>query len=84
MKIRRNALCTCGSGKKYKRCCQEKHASQDASWTKGTRLLVVIVSALLLSGFVMLLTQADTTSSSASIRPGQVWSPEHGHWHDVR
>lgn len=30
MKIGRNALCPCGSGKKYKRCCQGKHASGDS------------------------------------------------------
>jgi uncharacterized protein YecA (UPF0149 family) len=27
-KISRNAPCPCGSGKKYKKCCLQKHAAQ--------------------------------------------------------
>lgn len=31
MKIGRNDRCSCGSGKKYKKCCLNKHSTRDAS-----------------------------------------------------
>jgi hypothetical protein len=34
-KINRNDLCSCGSGKKYKKCCLERQASgQSYSWAE--------------------------------------------------
>lgn len=84
MKTGRNSPCPCGSGKKYKRCCQGKDASRDAAWTKGGGLLIAAVFVLILVGFVMMYTQSDATDGSASAPAGKVWSPEHGHWHDTR
>ena len=78
-KPRRNDPCPCGSGKKYKRCCEGREIRTKTSLTKWTLVAVGILIVLGGVGFVAALlapNESDTTS-------GRVWSPEHGHWHDV-
>ena len=45
VKIGRNDECTCGSGKKYKKCCELK---QERSG--GTVAMLVLIGALALAG----------------------------------
>ncbi|MEP7118091.1 MAG: SEC-C metal-binding domain-containing protein [Acidobacteriota bacterium] len=71
----RNDLCACGSGKKFKTCCEEKRGT---SWR--SRVLLALVAAAIVGG-VAAGVMSYGESSSATGLPGQVWSPEHGHFH---
>jgi hypothetical protein len=97
MKLGRNEICHCGSGKKYKQCHQLKISSQsNQSFFLGIILLVLIAIVFLSnSKFTSTSNQADLSprpfsleNKSTSTQPkgeplsGKVWSVEHGHWHD--
>ena len=74
-KLGRNDLCDCGSGKKFKNCCEGK-----TSATSLPRVLMVALAIAVLGGIaagVIALRDA----SSATAAPGKVWSAEHGHFH---
>ena len=73
-KAGRNNLCTCGSGRKFKRCCGLK-TQQSAS---SRVMLIAVVGAML---GALALGIASLTDDSAPAGPGRVWSPEHGHYH---
>jgi len=72
----RNDLCPCGSGKKFKQCCETKTAR--SAW--AGRVLMVLVGAAILGG-VAAGVMSFGEKSSAGPLPGTVWSPEHGHYH---
>jgi len=81
MKAGRNTLCSCGSGRKYKRCCggKPKHKSvfrRIAFWAGAAIFVGASVLAFVSSPF-------GTGGAPGSPPPGKVWSAEHGHWHDV-
>ena len=73
--VGRNDLCTCGSGKKYKKCHGLKQAS-----TKGNTLMLILVGLLVAAGATAVITSFTADRSDVS-RPGGVWSAEHGHYH---
>ena len=77
MKVGRNDPCPCGSGEKYKRCCES--AQKVGILPKGMMILVVV---LVVSGAVGLGAVFFTTNWS-DVSEGKVWSEEHGHWHDA-
>ena len=70
----RNDACPCGSGKKYKKCCELKQQR-----SRGNTVLLVIVG-LLMAGAVAAGITAAFTERHVGARQG-VWSPEHGHYH---
>ena len=74
-KAGRNDLCTCGSGKKFKKCCGLKQPS-----VRGNTLMLILVGLLVVAGAAAVVTSftADRTHVG---RTGGVWSPEHGHYH---
>ena len=72
-KIGRNELCSCGSGKKFKRC---HGAIEPGSGT--SRLMLLAVAGAMLAALVVGIASFSGERSSG----GRVWSPEHGHWHD--
>ncbi|HSG00013.1 MAG TPA: SEC-C metal-binding domain-containing protein [Vicinamibacterales bacterium] len=72
-RVSRNESCPCGSGRKYKYCCERKTTSMST----GGRVLLAVVIAVALVGVVL----AFTSRTEPGARPGQVWSPEHGHYH---
>ena len=74
-KAGRNDPCPCGSGKKYKRCCE---GSQQR--VRSSRAMVFLVVAILAGAIVAAVTSLGEDSSSVAA-PGRVWSPEHGHYH---
>jgi hypothetical protein len=94
MRVGRNEACPCGSGKKYKSCCEGK-ARQ--ALPKGLIAMFAVLAVLAAIAFVP--RGDDQAASTASlpaapvrrpgpqppgpVPPGQVWSTEHGHWHDV-
>ena len=71
----RNEPCSCGSGKKYKHCCESKARGLPPA----VRLLLV---ALALAIAVALLVTVFDDHGASTAGPGRVWSPEHGHYHD--
>lgn len=66
----RNDACPCGSGKKFKQCCALKK-------NQVSPVLVAVLLAAILAVFFIV---SNVRQSSDS---GQVWSPEHGHYHDA-
>ena len=85
MSVGRNDPCPCGSGIKYKYCCEGKTA-----WHENTVLLGVGVVALLLVGLLvagMFFAEEQDgppyERPAGEAPPGKVWSPEHGHWHNA-
>ncbi|GMR24642.1 MAG: hypothetical protein BMS9Abin37_3220 [Acidobacteriota bacterium] len=80
-KVGRNDGCPCGSGKKYKHCCQGKAARLSAAaWMT---IAALVVAAGVLVYFVVNAAQSDSSGSTrrGPCPPGQVWSAQHGHCH---
>jgi hypothetical protein len=94
MRVGRNEPCPCGSGKKYKNCCEGKEQNQ--AFPKGVLLLVAAIVAIAAIGFIPSFLKSDAPAAeTAPIAPvaaqpsgpapaGKVWSKEHGHWHDAQ
>ena len=75
-KTNRNDPCPCGSGKKYKNC----HENKETKNTNKVPLVLGIIFIIAI-GFIILKPKQNLKSSVG--KPGQVWSEEHGHWHDA-
>jgi hypothetical protein len=71
----RNDKCPCGSGQKFKKCCESKTEGQRTS-----RLLMLAVGAGLIAAMAAGVASFTTDSRSSSVR---VWDPGHGHYHDA-
>lgn len=78
MKANRNDPCPCGSGKKYKHCCEGKTPLYKQPLFTGTLVLLLLLGAALL---VWSSSSSATAEGPGSAPPGKVWSPEHGHYH---
>lgn len=73
-KTGRNDPCHCGSGKKFKQCCEARTQSGGAS----PFLLVALAGVLVAVIFFIVSAARHGSSAPAS---GKVWSAEHGHYH---
>ena len=71
-KVGRNDACPCGSGRKFKQCCESKAGSATQSRIIMLLIAAAIVAAIL-AGF----------SNQGSTGTARVWSAEHGHYHDA-
>jgi hypothetical protein len=71
----RNDTCPCGSGKKFKKCCELKQTK------RGNNVMLIIVGLLMAAGLVAGITAFTTDRGSSQSGAGKVWSPEHGHYH---
>lgn len=67
----RNDPCPCGSGLKYKKCCEAKSDS------KTSAMLLVVIGAILAAA-LLAYTFMDRDQGPGA---GRVWSEEHGHYH---
>lgn len=74
-KAGRNDTCPCGSKKKFKKCCGAKQQG-----SRGGMLLTALVVAVLAGGIYAAVVGFNDEGASIA-GPGQVWSPEHGHYH---
>ena len=76
--VGRNDPCPCGSGLKYKQCCEGK-----VTWRENPVVLGAGVLLLLLIGIIMAsMVFTDLGGGSTPDCPaGQVWSEAHGHCH---
>ena len=69
----RNDLCSCGSGKKFKKCHGIKTESQ-----RQSRLLMIVVGGAVIAALAAVVGADDDRSSR---RAERVWDPAHGHYH---
>ncbi len=76
-KAGRNDACPCGSGKKYKKCCELKEGTLR---NRGNTAMLVIVGLLMAAGVVAGITSFTADRGHVS-KPSGTWSPEHGHYH---
>ena len=67
----RNERCPCGSGKKFKLCCESKKDDFP------TGIIAVVVVGAVIAAIIIGYSNARNTSG------GRVWSAEHGHYHDA-
>jgi len=74
-KTGRNDLCPCGSGRKYKKCCE---LNERSGATRG-RVLVLVVGAAVAAAVVAGIVSFTTDTASAT----RTWDPAHGHYHDA-
>lgn len=72
--VGRNDACSCGSGKKFKKCCEAKQRSRSGV------LVMVLVGMVALAGLVAAFTQFTGETTHVPKASG-VWSAEHGHYH---
>ncbi len=77
MEVGRNDPCPCGSGLKYKKCCQGKQQT----WSVWAVLALVVFALVLTVGAYGLWVNLTATDAPRPAQP-QVWSQEHGHYHD--
>jgi len=74
-KVGRNDACSCGSRKKFKKCCEPKPERNRAA-----PVIAVLVGVTMLGGLLSM--AADFSSDAAhEAKTTGVWSPEHGHYH---
>ena len=78
MKIGRNEPCPCGSGKKYKRCCEGESTTRKTLLSQALLALAGFLFIL----FVISIVDAFYSSDPDSAGADRVWSAAHGHWHD--
>lgn len=78
-RVGRNDPCTCGSGLKYKHCCEDKRSWRDSPVIMGAGVLVLLLVGLVL--FSMAFSGSESTTAAQQCPPGQVWSEAHGHCH---
>jgi hypothetical protein len=73
-KTGRNDLCPCGSGRKFKKCCESKTGA-----ARQSRFWMIVVGVAVVSALAV---------GVASFRGGgngsvRTWDPAHGHYHDA-
>jgi len=70
----RNDLCSCGSGKKFKKC----HGVTTTS-NRQSKVLMIVVGGAVIAALAAIALQVTTERRSGSDR---VWDPVHGHYHN--
>ncbi|HQX80376.1 MAG TPA: SEC-C metal-binding domain-containing protein [Vicinamibacterales bacterium] len=74
-KIGRNELCSCGSGKKFKKC----HGLTEPR-SRANIMMFVLIGTLVIAGLAAA-ASSFTTDISHTAKSTGVWSAEHGHYH---
>jgi len=72
-KTGRNDLCSCGSGKKFKKCHGIKTESQ-----RQSKFLMIVVGGAVIAALAAVVAQVTTERRGSAER---VWDPAHGHYH---
>ena len=75
-KTGRNDLCPCGSGRKYKKCCEAKEAHGGMQ----SRMLLVVVGGAIIAAIALAIVSFTSDSRPGSVR---IWDPVHGHYHNA-
>lgn len=79
-KVGRNDACSCGSGKKFKRCCETKTTGID----RRSRVLLFVLASIVAVAILFGIASVARNGDSSGGGPRRVWSPEHGHYHTVQ
>lgn len=74
----RNDPCQCGSGRKFKNCCQQMGGSASTVTSKTAMIVVAVVVVL---GIVILGVSLTVGNGQVDCPPGTVWSAAHQHCH---
>jgi hypothetical protein len=74
-RVGRNDLCRCGSGRKFKKCCESKTPS-----ARQSRVLMVVVGLFVVGAIAAGVASFRGDGGGRSVR---VWDPAHGHYHDA-
>ena len=74
-KVGRNDPCPCGSGKKHKVCCGRTTGKMSRTALVAVIAVVVAIAATLVFTF---------TGDRGTGGSGQVWDPNHNHYHPSR
>ena len=95
----RNDPCNCGSGKKFKVCQGKTAKSNNQQWIIASIVGGIFLVYFFMDSGTDITTTTNssiptsvTPQSGTSLTaqppgeppPGKVWSPEHGHWHDIQ
>jgi hypothetical protein len=70
----RNDACPCGSGKKYKKCCELKPRA------RSNQVMLIVVGLLMAAGVAAGIAEFVGERNHVGTSQG-VWSAEHGHYH---
>ena len=76
--VGRNDPCPCGSGKKYKNCCQGAGRPTTTGTSKTT---MYVLGAVVLLGLVLMTISLVGGGGGRACPPGQIWDAAHGHCH---
>ena len=71
-KTGRNDQCPCGSGKKFKRCCEAKTPA-----ARSSRVLMIAVGVAVVAAVAAGIASFSTERTGAT----GVWDPVHQHYH---
>ena len=95
-KIKRNEPCDCGSGKKYKVCHGKLENGLNQQWIIVSVICAIFFLFFFIVSDSNTSTTTDLAplpsrpvgdmgnqQPTGEAPPGKVWSPEHGHWHDI-
>jgi len=87
MKVSRNEICPCGSGKKFKACCGTGEKTR--AGLMGGRILAVIVGVAVFGGVAIAINQfrgADLSFEpyAYDAKNDRYYDPVHGHMHQGR
>ena len=74
-KTGRNDLCPCGSGRKFKKCCELKDTE-----ARRSRVLMIVVGVFVAGALVAGVLSYASGGGGGGTR---VWDPAHGHYHDA-
>lgn len=74
-KPKRNDPCHCGSGKKYKNCCQDKDQSQLSSKLGLIGVVIAVIFGLVIVAIAL------SGGGPQDCPAGTVWSDAHQHCH---
>ena len=98
IKQSRNDPCHCGSGKKFKVCHGQAAKSFNQQWVIAGVLGGIFLLFFFMDSETSTMTTTNSsiptsvvpqpgtsvaTPQPGEAPPGKVWSPEHGHWHDI-
>ncbi len=75
-KTGRNDQCHCGSGRKYKKCCETK----ERTGAVHNRFLLVAVGGVVLAAIVIGIASFTSKPSGNNVR---IWDSVHGHYHNA-
>jgi len=76
-KTGRNDLCPCGSGRKYKKCCE---ASERGGASRNRTLMIIVGGAVLAAIAIGVVAFTSDSAPGSGVR---IWDPVHGHYHDA-